>query len=115
MLLQHATVVHLVDVVAGEDEDVFRLFGANGVDVLIDGVGGTGIPVLADALHGRKNFDEFAQFVGHDRSPSLANVAIERQRLVLRKDVNVAQIGVDAVGKGDIDDAVLTGKRNGRL
>jgi hypothetical protein len=40
MLAEHLAVVHLVDVVAGEDEDVPGLLGADGVDVLVDGVGG---------------------------------------------------------------------------
>ena len=115
MLLEHAAVVHLVDVVAGEDEDVLGLLGADGVDVLVDGVGGALVPGLGDALHGRKNLDELAEFVGDDRAPALADVAIERERLVLGEDVDVAQIGVDAVGEGDVDDAVLAGEGDGGL
>ncbi len=52
VLLLHAGVVHLVDVVAGEDEDVAGLLGADGIDVLEDGVGGALVPALGDALHG---------------------------------------------------------------
>ena len=66
MLLQHQAVVHLVDVIAGEDENVLRLLGADGIDVLVDGVGGAHVPVLADALHGRQDFDELAQFAADD-------------------------------------------------
>ena len=112
---QHAGVVHLVDVVAGEDEDVLGLFGADGVDVLVDGVGGALVPGLGDALHGREDLDELAELVGDDRAPALADVAVERERLVLGEDVDVAEVGVDAVGEGDVDDAVLAGERNGRL
>ena len=46
MLLQHLLIVHLVDVVAGEDEDMLRFFGADGIDVLKDGVGRALIPGL---------------------------------------------------------------------
>ncbi len=53
VLLQHAGVVHLVDVVARKDDDVLGLFGADGVDVLVDGVGGALVPGFGDALHGR--------------------------------------------------------------
>jgi hypothetical protein len=42
-------------------------------------------------------------------------VAIERKRLVLGEDVDVAEIGVDAVGERDVDDAVLAGEGYGRL
>ena len=113
--VEHPAVVHLVDVVAGENEDVPRLLGADGIDVLVDGVGGAGVPVLADALHGRKDLDELAEFIGDHRPPAFADVAIEGERLVLGKDVDATQIGVDAVGQRDVDDAVLPGKRNGRL
>ena len=115
MLPEHAAVVHLVDVVAGEDEDVFGLLGADGVDVLVDGVGGAHVPVGADALHGGQDLDELAELLGDDAGPAFADVAIEGERLVLGEDVNVAQVGVDAVGEGDVDDAVLAAERNGRL
>ncbi len=108
-------VVHLVDVVAGEDEDVAGLFGADGVDVLVDGVGGALVPGLGDALHGWEDLDELAEFVGDDGAPAFADVAVEGERLVLGEDVDVTQVGVDAVGEGDVDDAVLAGKGNGRL
>ena len=114
MLLQHQPVVHLVDVVAGQDEDVLGLLAANGVDVLIDGVGGAQVPVLADALHGRQNLDELAQVAGHD-VPALADVAVQRQGLVLGEDVDVAQVGVDAVGERDVDDAVIAAEGDRRL
>ena len=115
MLLQHEGVVHLVDVVAGEDDDVLGLFGADGVDVLVDGVGGALVPGFGDALHGWEDLDELAELVGDDRAPALADMAVERERFVLGEDVDVAEIGVDAVGEGDVDDAVLAGEGDGRL
>jgi hypothetical protein len=102
-------------VVAGEDEDVLGLLGADGVDVLVDGVGGALVPGFGDALHGREDLDELAEFVGDHRAPALADVAVERERLVLGEDVDVAQVGVDAVGEGDVDDAVLAGEGDGGL
>jgi hypothetical protein len=99
VLLEHEGVVHLVDVVAGEDEDVLGLFRADGVDVLEDGVGGALVPGLGDALHGRKDLDELAEFRGDDGSPAFADVAIQREAFVLGEDVDVAQVRVDAVGQ----------------
>ena len=115
VLLEHEGVVHLVDVVAGEDEDVLGLLGADGVDVLVDGVGGAGVPVFADALHGGKDLEELAELVGDDWTPALADVAVEGERLVLGEDVDVTQVGVDAVRQGDVDDAVLACKGDGGL
>src|ERR1039458_1634725 len=53
VLLQHAPVIHFVDVVAREDDHVLRLFGTDGVDVLIDRVRRSHVPVLADPFHRR--------------------------------------------------------------
>ncbi len=39
VLLEHFLVIHFVDVIAGEDEDVIRLLAADGINVLVDGVG----------------------------------------------------------------------------
>ena len=44
-----------------------------------------------------------------------ADVAIEAQRFVLRQHEDAPQIAVDAVGKGDVDNAVEAAERNGGL
>ena len=115
MVLQHAAVVHLVDVVAAQDDHVLGLLAADGVDVLIDGVGGAHVPVGAGTLHGRQQLEELAQFLGHNARPSFADVPVERERLVLGEDEDLAQAGVDAVGEGDVDDAVVPAKGHGRF
>jgi len=113
--LHHESVVHLVNVVAGEDEDILWFFGADGVDVLVDGIGSALVPGLGDALHRREDLDEFAELVGDDRAPALPDMAVEGERFVLGEDVDVAEVGVDAVGESDVDDAVLAGEGYGRL
>ena len=59
--LQHLAVIHLVDVIAGQDDDVARVFALDRVHVLVDGVGGALVPVLADALLWRDDLDELAR------------------------------------------------------
>ena len=115
VLLHHEGVVHLVDVVAGEDEDVLGFLGADGVDVLEDGVGCALVPGLGDALHGGEDLDELAELGGDDGAPAFADVAVEGEGFVLGEDVDVAKVGVDAVGKCDVNDAVLAGKWNSGL
>ena len=44
-----------------------------------------------------------------------ADMAIERQRFILGENVNPAQVGVDAVRQGDVDDAVNAAEGNGRF
>ena len=115
MLLEHLGVIHFVDVVAGENEGELGAFAADGVDVLVDGVGGAHVPVFADPLHGRQDFDKLAQLTAHDVAPAFTDMAVERERLVLRQDVDAAQIGVEAVGERDVDDAVDAAEGDGRL
>ena len=111
---QHPAVVHLVDVVAGQDDDVPRGLALDRVDVLVDGVGGAQVPVLADALLRRQDLDELAEFLRHD-VPAHADVPVERQRLVLRGDEDAAQPRVDAVGEDEVDDPVGPAEVDGRL
>ena len=113
MLLEHLLIIHLVDVVAGKNEDVVRLLAADRIDVLVNGVGGSLIPVLRDAHLRRQDFDEFAE--AHQRGPAVADVAVEAKRLVLRENEDAAQVAVEAVGERDVDDAVDAAEGNGGL
>ena len=80
-------------------------FALDGVEVLVDRVRRAQVPVFADALLRRQNLDELAQFL-RDDVPAHADVAVQRERLVLGGDEDASQAGVDAVGEGEVDDAV---------
>src|SRR5882724_1142887 len=75
MLLEHFGVVHFVDVIAREDENVFGTFAADGIDVLVDRVRRALIPLFGDAHLRREDFDVIAET--RERRPASANVAIE--------------------------------------
>jgi hypothetical protein len=77
MLLEHQPVIHLVNVVAGEDEHVLGLLGPDGIDILVNRVGRALVPLVADALHGREHFHELPHFASYD-VPAFADVSIER-------------------------------------
>ena len=111
---QHPRVIHLVDVVARQDDQVARVLAQDRVEVLIDRVGRALIPVLADALLRRQDLDELAELVGDD-APAHADVAVERQRLVLRRDEDPPQSGIDAVAEREIDDPVRPAEIDRRL
>ena len=111
---QHLRVVHLVDVVAREHDDVARRLARDRVEVLIDGVGRAEIPVLADPLLRRQDLDELAELLRDDVPPH-PDVTVERQRLVLRRDVDVAQPGIDAVAEREVDDPVRPAEIDRRL
>ncbi len=90
MVLEHEPVIHFVNMVAGKNQYMPRLFGAYGIDVLVDRVGGSHVPISAHSLHGGQNLYEFAQFLSHNAGPAFANMTIQRKRLVLGEDVNPA-------------------------
>jgi len=60
--MKHFHVVHFINVIPGEDEDVFRLIGVEQEQVLIHGVRGAPVPFLADPLLRWNGCDEFAEF-----------------------------------------------------
>src|SRR5207248_2256493 len=84
------------------------------INILVDGIGRALIPLVADPFHGRKHFNKLAHLAPQN-VPALANVAVQRERLVLREDVDTPQIRIKAVGKGDIDDAVNAAEGHRRL
>ena len=115
MLGQHLAVIHLVDMVSGQDQDVFRLVGAEDVQVLIDRVGGALVPVLADgALLGGQQFDELVEFAAQ-KAPAALDMLQQGMGLVLGQHPDAADAGIDAVGQGEVDDAELAGEGNGRF
>ena len=107
MLLEHELHVHLVDVVAGQNDHVFRIVGLDDVDVLVDGVRGAGVPTCAgDALARRQDVEAL---VAHrlQEVPAALQVADQAVRLVLRGDREAADAGIQRVGEREVDDARL--------
>ena len=79
----------------------------------INGVGGTLIPLLRNTHLGWKNFDKFTE--SHEGRPARAGVTAEAERFILRENENSAESGVNAIGKGDVDDAIESAKGDGGL
>src|ERR1019366_1150778 len=48
----------------------------------------------------------------HERGPAAAYVTVEAQRLVLREDEDAAEVAVQTVRKGEVDDPVDTAERH---
>jgi len=111
VLLKHFSVIHFINVIARQNHDVARTLAADGVDVLVDGVGGAEIPVGGDAHLRGKDFDEVAE--AHDGRPAAADVAIEAEGLVLGEDEDAAEVAINAVREGDVDDAVDAAEGDG--
>ncbi len=112
--MEHLHIVHLVDMVAGEDEHIVRLFGVEQKQVLIDRVGGALVPFFADPLLGWNRGDEFAEF-GVQDVPACADVAVERVGFVLDEDGDFSKPRVEAIAERKIDNAIFPAKGNRRL
>jgi hypothetical protein len=104
----------IVDVVAGDDQRKLGAFGFNALEVLEDRVGGSLVPVLADPLHGRQHFDVLAELGGKD-VPAVAQVPDQVQRFVLCEHQNTAEVGIDTIGQGEVNDAVRPAERHRRF
>lgn len=115
VLLQHDLVVLLVDVVAGENDDVLRVVALDDVDVLRHGVGGAEIPlVLGHALRGRQDVEALVA-LGAEEVPAVLEVPDQAVRLVLGGDGDAPDPGVQGVRQREIDDPALAAEVDGRL
>jgi len=90
VLLEHDLVVHLVDVVARQDDHEFGTVALDDVDVLEDGVGGALVPLgFGHALRGGEDVEALVA-LGPQEVPAALEVADQAVRLVLRRDADAA-------------------------
>lgn len=108
MLLQQKGVVLLIDVISGEDENVFRRIALDDVDILRHRVGGAQIPVpFIDPLRRGQNIKRLVA-LGAEEAPAALQVADQAVCLVLCRHTDTADAGIDCVGQREIDDACLS-------
>ena len=95
MVCHHGGVVHFIDMIAGENDHIFRMVAINEVDVLINGIGGTLVPAafLIVPFIGRQHL---GAAVGLVQAPGLAvaDVFIQFQRLILGQNANGINTGI---------------------
>ena len=109
-------VVHLVDVVAGQDQDDVAGLLADHLEVDEHRVRGAAIPLGRSAARDVRLQQPDAALVAVEvPRPARADVVVKRARVVLRQDEDVVDLGVDAVRKREVDDPVLARERDGGL
>jgi hypothetical protein len=114
VVLQHGRVIHPVDMIARKNQDVVGAAPLQQVKVLIDGISCPAVPRLARP-HLRRNWsDVFSQLGVIDRPP-IAQMFLERMRLVLCQDQDPTQTGVETVAEREVDDAVPSSEGHRRL
>ncbi len=114
MVLQKLRIVHAINMIAAQNDDVIRADFFDRVDVLIDRVRSAEIPIVVNALFRRPDADEFAEF-RRKKMPSELNVALQACRFVLRHDKDFANPAVQTVRQCEINDSETTAKRHRRF
>ncbi len=113
---QHGIKVHLVDVIAREDQRQIGVAAFDKREILLDGVGGAAVPVgLETRLVGLVELQAAGERTVEVPRPPGADVFEKRMGAVLREQHHVKQTGIDAVAQGKINDAVFARKRHRRL
>ena len=76
-----------------------------------------GVPLVPRAVPYRLlGGEDMDKSVGELIEPvALLNMTVKRHGVELRQDIDVANLGIDTVADREIDEAVLTGDRNGRF
>jgi NDP-sugar pyrophosphorylase family protein len=113
VVADHFAVIHLVDVIAGENEDHRRPVILHVIDVLIDRVGAAPIPVRIFVVFKRRQNGNAAIAPDHVPGGAGADVVDQRIGAVLAEDGDALDAGVEQVGQGKIDDPGKTAKGNG--
>ena len=112
---QEVGVILLADLVTGQDDHILGIIPVDEGNILIDRVGRALVPVGAGGLLvGRQHMDAAMQAVQVPRL-AVADVLVQDQRLILGQDAHRINVGVDAVGQREVDDTILSAKRNCRL
>ena len=115
MEAQEVRVILLADLVAGQDDDILGVIAVNEGQVLIDGVGRALVPVRAGGLLVRRqNVNTAVQAVKVPRL-AVADVLVQDEGLILGQDAHRVNVRIDTVGQREVDDTILSAKRNCRL
>ena len=107
METEHLCIVHLIDMVTRKDKNIFRVISFNILEVLINSICSTLIPVSTIlALIRRKNSHTAK---GSVKVPGLAvtDIFIKLQGLILSKNADCIDTGIDTIGKRKVNNAVL--------
>ncbi len=115
MRFQHLGVIHVIELVAAEDQNVFAILFVEVSQILADGVGGTFVP-FGPTLHGLLSSQKLDKSAAEVIEPiRLANVLVKRNAEELGHHVDLIDTAVQAVADRNIDQSIFAGQRNGRF
>ena len=115
MLLQHDFIVHFVDMIAGQNDDVVNAMAGNNVDILKDRIGGALIPaIFRDHLAGGQNIETFIA-LGAEEIPATLQMPDQAVGFILGGHADPPDAAIHGIGEGKIDDPRLAAKKYRRL
>ena len=108
MELEHRIIVHFINVIARQYQQIIRTVGVNEINILGNGICSSAIDIEAfiGFFAGRQH--EHATVLGI-KTPASArcDVAVKKHGLILRQDTNYVDPAVRTVTEREIHDAVL--------
>jgi hypothetical protein len=84
------------------------------VDILVDGISSTCVPVIFNPLLCRYQLDKLIEFTTQKTPPTL-HMEDQGVSFILGENADLAYPGVNAVGEGEIDNPEFPTKRYRRL
>ena len=115
MVIQHHFIIHLIDVITGENQNIIRIEALHIVDILINCIGCSRIPfaVLAPLVRGKDSHTaDIPVQIPRNADP---NMGIQPKRLILGEHPDRIHTGVDTVAQREINNPVLSAERYCRL
>src|SRR5207245_11167738 len=101
VLGDNAAEVHAIQLVAAEDDHVFKIVVQEVDQVLANGVGRALVP--GGVREGLFGGEDFHKAVGEViELVRLGDVPVERSRVEVGEQVNLREGGIDAIGDGDV-------------
>jgi len=107
-----APVVHAIELVAAENEEVIEIVVEEVNEIFANRVRRALIPGgVGESLFSREDFDKAAgELIELIR---LRNVPVQRRGIELGQEINALETGVDAIGNRDVDKAIFAAERDG--
>ena len=115
MGFKHPGIVHGVNVVAGQDEHILRNCQVDEVQVLVDGICRTLIPVCSLLTGVGRQDEDTALTLIQIPGAAGSQIVVQFQGAVLGQHAHLIDSRVSTVAQRKIDNTIFAAKRHGRL
>ena len=116
MVRKHLGIIHLVNMVTGENQYILRIMGVDKIDVLRDRICRTAVDIKCRAIFFTRR-EHIDTAVAGIQSPALSGsrIRVQDDRLILRQHTDNIDVRIGTVAQRKIDDSIFTAEINCRL